>query len=197
VQAHRAALRAAIAADRASQIQSAAPVGQIVQKDTFWDFEPFIAWEEIGEVKLYTAPQPDRAPFTAESIDTPEFRKMMDALGKWDDVACRDTIIAHIDAQLAEARSEAKARAITAAGLEAMVHIYKERSESLEKELAEARRAPVGWKLVPLEPTYQMCEAGQFKWEQGEGFPTRYRAMLAASPSPDQAQAGEEGGKAT
>ena len=41
----------------------------------------------------------------------------------------------------------------------------------------------MGTKIVPVEPTYQMCEAGGFKWEAGEGFPTKYRAMLAAAPS--------------
>lgn len=37
--------------------------------------------------------------------------------------------------------------------------------------------------LVPREPTYQMAEAMGVKWEAGDGFPARYRAMLAAAPT--------------
>ncbi len=52
-----------------------------------------------------------------------------------------------------------------------------------------ALAAPVGregWKLVPVEPNYQMCVAGGFKWESPweGGFPSAYRAMLAAAPEP-------------
>lgn len=38
---------------------------------------------------------------------------------------------------------------------------------------------PDGWKLVPIEPTYQMCEAMGLQWESPR-FPDRYKAMLAA-----------------
>ena len=41
-----------------------------------------------------------------------------------------------------------------------------------------------GWKLVPVEPTYQMSEAMGVKWEQGDGFPARWKAALAAAPTP-------------
>lgn len=42
--------------------------------------------------------------------------------------------------------------------------------------------SPEGYKLVPIEPTFEMCKAGGFDWE-GWGsspFPVRYKAMLAA-----------------
>lgn len=46
----------------------------------------------------------------------------------------------------------------------------------------EAGNSPVipdGWVLVPIEPTYQMCEAMCLQWESPR-FPDRYKAMLAA-----------------
>lgn len=48
----------------------------------------------------------------------------------------------------------------------------------------EAGNSPVipdGWVLVPIEPTYQMCEAMGLQWESPR-FPDRYKAMLAAAP---------------
>lgn len=38
-----------------------------------------------------------------------------------------------------------------------------------------------GWVLVPIEPTYQMCEAMGLPWESPR-FPDRYKAMIAAAP---------------
>lgn len=38
---------------------------------------------------------------------------------------------------------------------------------------------PDGWVLVPIEPTYHMCEAMGLQWESPR-FPDRYKAMLAA-----------------
>lgn len=40
---------------------------------------------------------------------------------------------------------------------------------------------PNGWVMVPVEPTYQMCEAMGLPWERPR-FPDRYKAMLAAAP---------------
>lgn len=40
---------------------------------------------------------------------------------------------------------------------------------------------PDGWVLVPVEPTYQMCEAMGLPWESPR-FPDRYKAMIAAAP---------------
>ncbi|MFT2166399.1 hypothetical protein ACMV58_21735 [Citrobacter freundii] len=37
------------------------------------------------------------------------------------------------------------------------------------------------WVLVPVEPTYQMCEAMGLPWESPR-FPDRYKAMIAAAP---------------
>lgn len=38
-----------------------------------------------------------------------------------------------------------------------------------------------GYTLVPVEPTYQMCEAMGLPWESPR-FPDRYKAMIAAAP---------------
>ncbi|HDW0019247.1 TPA: hypothetical protein RKX89_002359 [Enterobacter ludwigii] len=40
---------------------------------------------------------------------------------------------------------------------------------------------PDGYALVPVEPTYQMCEAMGMPWERPR-FPDRYKAMIAAAP---------------
>ncbi|HCL6769362.1 TPA: hypothetical protein N2R18_002324 [Enterobacter hormaechei] len=40
---------------------------------------------------------------------------------------------------------------------------------------------PDGWVMVPVEPTYQMCEAMGLPWESPR-FPERYKAMIAAAP---------------
>src|SRR6185312_9160359 len=45
---------------------------------------------------------------------------------------------------------------------------------------------PEGWALVPVDPTYQMCEEMGLKWESGTGFPIRYKAMLTAAPTPPE-----------
>lgn len=45
---------------------------------------------------------------------------------------------------------------------------------------AGAKRAvPDGWVAVPIEPTYQMCEAMGLPWESPR-FPDRYKAMIEA-----------------
>ncbi len=47
---------------------------------------------------------------------------------------------------------------------------------------AGAKRAvPDGWVAVPIEPTYQMCDAMGLPWESPR-FPDRYKAMIAAAP---------------
>lgn len=47
---------------------------------------------------------------------------------------------------------------------------------------------PVGWVMVPLVPTQQMCQQGQWKAREWPKFPLRigpiYRAMLEAAPKP-------------
>lgn len=43
------------------------------------------------------------------------------------------------------------------------------------------RAVPDGWVAVPIEPTYQMCEAMGLPWESPR-FPDRYKAMIAAAP---------------
>ena len=43
-----------------------------------------------------------------------------------------------------------------------------------------------GWKLVPLEPTFEMQEAGYCAWDSSCAHRERYvyRAMIAAAPTP-------------
>jgi hypothetical protein len=45
------------------------------------------------------------------------------------------------------------------------------------------------WKLVPIEPTQEMCQHGQWKAREWPSFPLRinpiYKSMLAAAPSPE------------
>lgn len=51
---------------------------------------------------------------------------------------------------------------------------------ALTPELAgDSPVIPDGWVMVPVEPTYQMCEAMGLQWESPR-FPDRYKAMLAA-----------------
>lgn len=40
---------------------------------------------------------------------------------------------------------------------------------------------PDGWVMVPVEPTYQMCQAMALSWESPR-FPDRYKAMIEAAP---------------
>lgn len=53
--------------------------------------------------------------------------------------------------------------------------------------------APEGWRLVPVEPTFDMSDAGA-KYEDSVSrhdyvtYAGIYRAMLAAAPSPEAAQ---------
>lgn len=49
---------------------------------------------------------------------------------------------------------------------------------------------PKGWKLVPIEPTKEMCDAAQDKFEHGMliTYQQMYRSMIAASPTPPQEQ---------
>ena len=48
-------------------------------------------------------------------------------------------------------------------------------------DAGEKRAVPDGWVAVPIEPTYQMCEAMGLPWE-GPRFPDRYKAMISAAP---------------
>jgi hypothetical protein len=53
----------------------------------------------------------------------------------------------------------------------------------------QAVAVPDGWKLVPIEPTQAMCQAGQNKASEWPKFPLRinpiYQAMLTSAPSPE------------
>jgi len=44
-----------------------------------------------------------------------------------------------------------------------------------------AYKLPEGWVAVPIEPTYQMCEAMGMPWDRPR-FPDRYKSMIAAAP---------------
>ena len=56
--------------------------------------------------------------------------------------------------------------------------------DQLERELALLKAspasAPEGWKIVPVEPTGEMVDAGLRSW----GTSHKFRAMLAAAPTP-------------
>ena len=43
---------------------------------------------------------------------------------------------------------------------------------------------PEGWKLVPVEPTRAMCEAGWYRMQNHLGEEECWKAMLAAAPTP-------------
>jgi len=53
------------------------------------------------------------------------------------------------------------------------------RSAMLQGAAGNSPVIPDGWVMVPIEPTYQMCEAMGLQWESPR-FPDRYKAMLAA-----------------
>lgn len=53
-------------------------------------------------------------------------------------------------------------------------------SEQLEP-VTTAYKLPDGWVAVPVDPTYQMCEAMGLPWESPR-FPDRYKAMIASAP---------------
>lgn len=52
----------------------------------------------------------------------------------------------------------------------------------------QAQAVPPGWKLVPVEPTQEMSQAG-FDVRGAHGYNLTYRAMVAAAPNPAQEQA--------
>lgn len=69
---------------------------------------------------------------------------------------------------------------------------HHEKGESCEYERfvrpQPAAAVPEGWKLVPVEPTEGMGQAGHDAWWYGEAdeemFSAVYSAMLAAAPEP-------------
>jgi len=115
------------------------------------------------------APQPDQARFTAESIDTPEFARLLLAWhdarlykSKGTDVSTQvNAIIAHIDAKLAEARRAASEQPV---------------GYITQKALDELR-ARVNDNPLSL-------------WPVKNARPGATIPLFAASPSPDPAQAG-------
>ena len=64
--------------------------------------------------------------------------------------------------------------------------------DHLEAELAALRAsptsAPEGWKIVPVEPTGEMVDAGLRSW----GTSHKFRAMLAAAPTPPVSEGRED-----
>lgn len=66
---------------------------------------------------------------------------------------------------------------------------YEVRALGVLASLPAPQGAQAGWKLVPVEPTDEMETAAEDDYEQrGETFPdwrSKWRAMLAASPSPE------------
>ena len=67
--------------------------------------------------------------------------------------------------------------------------VYEEGIAEGQRRAAQSgQRAGVaeGWKLVPLEPTFEMQEAGYCAWDSSCAHRERYvyRAMIAAAPTP-------------
>ncbi|HDX8367391.1 TPA: hypothetical protein RQN08_002639 [Aeromonas dhakensis] len=62
-------------------------------------------------------------------------------------------------------------------------------AENLEIDVPISVSVPEGWKLVPVEPTDQMFEAGNSAyWSTStnhDAIIATYRAMLTAAPKPD------------
>ena len=65
--------------------------------------------------------------------------------------------------------------------------------DMLEQAIVEFKRTqaspasvPEGWKLVPIEATMEMCEAGWNEYDLQEHFSVRfmYERMIAAAPTP-------------
>jgi hypothetical protein len=58
----------------------------------------------------------------------------------------------------------------------------------------QSLQVPRGYKLVPVEPTPEMINAGRIcpmptdsEWDEDEDYSAVYRAMLAAAPTPPEA----------
>jgi len=58
----------------------------------------------------------------------------------------------------------------------------------------QSLQVPEGYKLVPVEPTPEMINAGRIcpmptdiEWDEDEDYSAVYRAMLAAAPTPPEA----------
>lgn len=62
---------------------------------------------------------------------------------------------------------------------------WSELVDALERRASPAS-VPEGWKLVPVEPTMEMCEAGWNEYDLQEHFSVRfmYERMIAAAPTP-------------
>lgn len=52
------------------------------------------------------------------------------------------------------------------------------------RQIVKSPAIPVGWKLVPIEPTQEMVDA-HISGMQSAGFSRAYRDMLAAAPKPE------------
>ncbi|WP_206737687.1 hypothetical protein [Enterobacter cloacae] len=127
---------------------------------------------EMGDVLLYRAapPAPVSVPDDVTAEDCPAFIKY--DLTEVDEAwargfnACRDAML-----QGAE-NAESPTTMQTAPALDSSPKIAESTS-------GNSPVIPDGWVLVPIEPTYQMCEAMGLQWESPR-FPDRYKAMLSA-----------------
>lgn len=59
-------------------------------------------------------------------------------------------------------------------------------AQEMAKELLALRKAREGWKLVPVEPTDEMINAGDHFMDGLSRLGDAYEAMLAAAPTPTQ-----------
>ncbi|XRP06532.1 hypothetical protein ABC767_07235 [Enterobacter cloacae] len=64
--------------------------------------------------------------------------------------------------------------------LTAMLELRDRRAAMLHGADGNSSVIQDGWVMVPVEPTYQMCEAMGLPWESPR-FPDRYKAMIAAA----------------
>jgi chorismate mutase len=62
-------------------------------------------------------------------------------------------------------------------------------AQTIEIDVPISVSVPEGWKLVPVEPTQEMCAnatlKAAIKYRCHDAYRRVYRAMLAAAPKPD------------
>lgn len=212
----------AIATAPVSVAEGELPFGYMIREKTAEAHDEFLyrqAWDHMSpamrakfviKTELFTAPQPDRARFAGESIDTTEFRDLLFRFAH--EPVPVGEIVAYVHTWAAR-RTGSRAvgdgwQMVPKMPNEKMRGILQwfdrgspaQIDEGWEKVLAAARRAGSaavmdGWKLVPVEPTRDMLAAG-VKGFQKAGYndddklhdwAACYRAMLGASPRPTSA----------
>jgi hypothetical protein len=57
--------------------------------------------------------------------------------------------------------------------------------QPIHEDRVVQEKVPEGWKLVPIEPTEEMCAAGYKSLQRVDSTSAHYKAMLAAAPTAD------------